>query len=50
MAKQTGLWQKRVLVPFWIVRICIMIYMIAAYGYALRIVNGYQELAKPEIA
>ncbi|KAF1929994.1 uncharacterized protein M421DRAFT_382353 [Didymella exigua CBS 183.55] len=50
MANQSGLWQKRVLVPFWIVRICIMLFLIGVYAYALRAVDGLGQLAKPAIA
>lgn len=50
MANQPGLWKKRVLVPFWIVRICIMVFLIGIYAVALRAVDGLGELAKPDIA
>lgn len=50
MANQPGLWKKRVLVPFWIVRICIMVFLIGVYAYALRAVDGIGEFAKPAIA
>jgi hypothetical protein len=50
MANQTGLWKKRVLVPFWIVRICIMLFLIAIYAYALSAIEGLGEIAKPTIA
>lgn len=50
MANQPGLWKKRVLVPFWIVRICIMLFLIGIYAYALRAVDGLGEFAKPAIA
>lgn len=38
------------LVPFWVVRICIMIFLIAVYAFALRAVDGIGEFAKPAIA
>ncbi|KAF9700840.1 hypothetical protein EKO04_001264 [Ascochyta lentis] len=50
MANQPGLWKKRVLVPFWFLRICIMLFLIGIYAYALRTVNGIGEFAKPAIA
>ncbi|KAF3006585.1 hypothetical protein E8E13_006921 [Curvularia kusanoi] len=50
MANQQGLWKKRVLVPFWTVRIFIMLSLIAVYAYALRTIDGVGELAKPAIA
>lgn len=50
MANQPGLWKKRVLVPFWILRICIMLFLIGIYAYALHAVDGIREFAKPAIA
>ncbi|KAF2628768.1 hypothetical protein BU25DRAFT_31985 [Macroventuria anomochaeta] len=50
MANQSGLWKKRVLIPFWIVRICIMLFLIGIYAYALRAVDGVEEFAKPATA
>jgi hypothetical protein len=50
MANQAGLWKKRVLVPFWMVRICIMVFLIASYGYGLRTVDGYHLFSKPDMA
>ncbi|KAJ4404767.1 hypothetical protein N0V91_005717 [Didymella pomorum] len=50
MANQAGLWKKRVLVPFWIVRICIMLFLIGIYAYALRVVDEVGDVAKPAIA
>ena len=38
------------LVPFWIVRICIMVFLIGIYAVALRAVDGLGELDKPDIA
>ncbi|CAG5140047.1 uncharacterized protein ALTATR162_LOCUS623 [Alternaria atra] len=49
MAQRPVFWQKRVLVPFWIVRICIMILIIAAYGYSLRTVNDLEDVIKPSV-
>jgi hypothetical protein len=50
MANQAGLWKKRVLVPFWFLRICIMLFLIGIYAYAIREVDGIKEFAKPAIA
>ncbi|KAF3040521.1 hypothetical protein E8E12_008089 [Didymella heteroderae] len=50
MANQPGLWKKRVLVPFWIVRVCIMLFLIGIYAYALRVVDEVGDVAKPAIA
>ncbi|KAF1363344.1 hypothetical protein EJ07DRAFT_104652 [Lizonia empirigonia] len=50
MANQPGTWKKRVLVPFWFLRICIMLFLIGVYAYALRAVNDIGEFAKPAVA
>ncbi|KAF1845498.1 uncharacterized protein K460DRAFT_109996 [Cucurbitaria berberidis CBS 394.84] len=50
MAQQPVLWQKRVLVPFWTVRIFIMIIIIATYAWVLQSVNNIKDVAKPAIA
>lgn len=44
------IWKKRVLVPFWIVRICLMIFIIGAYAYALRGLNDVKDVTKPAVA
>ncbi|KAH7068700.1 hypothetical protein FB567DRAFT_248635 [Paraphoma chrysanthemicola] len=49
-AQQPVLWKKRVLVPFWIVRICLMIFIIAAYAWTLRSLNDIKDVIKPAIA
>ncbi|KZM28556.1 uncharacterized protein EKO05_0005662 [Ascochyta rabiei] len=50
MASQPGLWKKRVLIPFWCLRICIMIFLIGIYAIALHAVNSVGEFVKPVIA
>lgn len=50
MANQPGLWKKRILVPFWCVRICIMVFLIAVYAYTIRRIDGIGEFAKPAVA
>lgn len=42
-----GLWKKRILVPFWIVRICIMVFVIAAYAYTLRSLRDLEDFTEP---
>jgi hypothetical protein len=49
-AQQPVMWKKRVLVPFWIVRICLMIFIIAAYAWTLRSLNDIKDVVKPAIA
>ncbi|PSN73564.1 hypothetical protein BS50DRAFT_569089 [Corynespora cassiicola Philippines] len=39
MAQQPVIWKKRILVPFWIVRILAMIFVIAIYAYALKVLR-----------
>ncbi|KAJ4361213.1 hypothetical protein N0V95_002096 [Ascochyta clinopodiicola] len=50
MANQPGLWKKRILVPFWTMRICIMLFLIGLYAIALGAVHSVGEFAKPVIA
>jgi hypothetical protein len=44
------IWKKRILVPFWIVRILLMVFIIAAYAYTLRHLNDIQDVIKPAVA
>jgi hypothetical protein len=48
--QQLVLWRKRVLVPFWIVRILIMIFLIAAFAYTLRTLDSVEDAIKPDTA
>ncbi|KAL6707725.1 hypothetical protein ACN47E_003846 [Coniothyrium glycines] len=50
MAQQPVLWKKRVLVPFWVVRICIMLLIIVASAITLRAIDEYSDIIKPAIA
>ncbi|KAH9862543.1 hypothetical protein IAQ61_009960 [Plenodomus lingam] len=50
MAPQPVLWKKRILVPFWIVRVLIMVLIIAVYGWTLRAVDEYKDMIKPAVA
>jgi hypothetical protein len=50
MAQQPVLWKKRVLVPFWVLRICIMIFIIAAYAITLRAIDDASDIIKPATA
>ncbi|EAT85978.1 hypothetical protein HBI56_024310 [Parastagonospora nodorum] len=48
--QQPVLWKKRILVPFWIVRICLMLFIIAAYSWTLRHLNEIKDVIKPAVA
>ena len=48
-APQPIIWKKRILVPFWILRICIMILIIAAYAYTLRTLNNIEDVVQPAV-
>lgn len=37
--KAPAIWKKRILVPFWILRIAIMLFIIAAYGWAIKVLK-----------
>ncbi|KAI8935271.1 hypothetical protein NX059_007860 [Plenodomus lindquistii] len=50
MAQQPVLWKKRILVPFWILRVIIMIFIIAIYAWTLRAIDEYEEVLKPAVA
>jgi len=50
---QPVLWKKRILVPFWIVRICLMVLNIAAMAWLLRNqdqVADIDDLVHPNVA
>jgi hypothetical protein len=44
------IWKKRILIPFWIVRICLMLFIIAAYAWTLRHLNEIQDVIQPAVA
>ncbi|EMD67968.1 hypothetical protein COCSADRAFT_267217 [Bipolaris sorokiniana ND90Pr] len=47
MEQGKGLWKKRILVPFWIVRICLMIFIIAIFAYTLRTLKDLKDFTEP---
>ncbi|EUC41512.1 hypothetical protein COCMIDRAFT_8785 [Bipolaris oryzae ATCC 44560] len=47
MEQGQGLWKKRILVPFWIVRICLMIFIIAIFAYTLRTLKDLKDFTEP---
>ncbi|KAF1945351.1 hypothetical protein EJ02DRAFT_451647 [Clathrospora elynae] len=49
MVQQPVLWKKRILVPFWIVRIVIMIFIIAAYAWTLRTLKDFKDVVQPAV-
>ncbi len=50
MAQQPTLWKKRILVPFWIVRIILMLFIIGAYAYTLRALQNIKDITQPAVA
>ncbi|OAL52214.1 hypothetical protein IQ07DRAFT_363960 [Pyrenochaeta sp. DS3sAY3a] len=50
MAPQLVVWQKRVLIPFWVMRICLMIFIIVAYAITLRNLDSIKDVTKPAVA
>lgn len=48
--QQPKIWKKRILVPFWIVRICLMLFTIAGFGYTLRHINDVSDVVAPAVA
>lgn len=50
MAQQPVLWKKRILVPFWILRILIMVFIIIVYALTLRNIDDYKDVIKPAVA
>lgn len=41
------LWKKRILVPFWIVRICLMLFIIVINAYTLRTLKDIEDFTQP---
>ncbi|KAH6865867.1 hypothetical protein J4E91_009799 [Alternaria rosae] len=50
MAQRPVFWQKRVLVPFWVVRICIMLLIIGAVGISLSNVKELEDIIQPSVS
>ncbi|KAF2247936.1 hypothetical protein BU26DRAFT_323713 [Trematosphaeria pertusa] len=46
MAKQPVAWKKRILLPFWAVRVVLMLFIIGVYAWALKVLRdeGYDDL------
>jgi hypothetical protein len=44
------IWKKRILVPFWTIRICIMVFIIAIYAWTLRHLDDFQDAIQPAVA
>ncbi|KAF2649841.1 hypothetical protein K491DRAFT_610012 [Lophiostoma macrostomum CBS 122681] len=47
--KQPTVWKKRILVPFWIIRIGLMLFIIAAYAWAINVLRQDPEYTAPAI-
>jgi hypothetical protein len=50
MALPPVIWKKRVLVPFWTIRIIIMLIVIAAYAFLLDVQRQTDLLERPAVA
>ncbi|USP81424.1 hypothetical protein yc1106_08698 [Curvularia clavata] len=48
MRQEKGFWKKRILVPFWIVRICILLAIIAVTAITLRQLDSF-NITKPGV-
>ncbi|KAF1912705.1 hypothetical protein BDU57DRAFT_542516 [Ampelomyces quisqualis] len=49
-AQPPVLWKKRILIPFWIIRICLMVFIIAAYSWTLRHLKELKDVIQPAVA
>ncbi|KAH7396529.1 hypothetical protein DE146DRAFT_614300 [Phaeosphaeria sp. MPI-PUGE-AT-0046c] len=49
-SKQPVLWKKRILVPFWVVRICLMLFIIVTYSWTLRHLKELKDVTQPAVA
>ncbi|KAF1956957.1 hypothetical protein CC80DRAFT_444276 [Byssothecium circinans] len=49
MAAPTPNWKKRILLPIWIIRICAMVFLIAAFSWAVWAVQNSNDLADLEL-
>lgn len=43
--KQPILWKKRILIPFWIIRIILMLFVMAVYAWAIRQIHDDPEVS-----
>jgi hypothetical protein len=49
MKAKPTVWKKRILIPFWAVRILLMVFIIAIYGIALNEIRKDPNLTLPNI-
>ncbi|KAF2465576.1 uncharacterized protein BDR25DRAFT_270225 [Lindgomyces ingoldianus] len=49
MAGQPVIWKKRILIPFWIIRIVLMLFIIVVYGLALKVLADDPDKSAPAI-
>jgi hypothetical protein len=49
MKAKPTVWKKRILIPFWVVRIVLMLFIIAIYGIALNVIRKDPNLTLPNI-
>jgi hypothetical protein len=43
------IWKKRILVPFWIIRIILMLFIIAAYAWAIKKLHDDPDTDSPSL-
>lgn len=48
--QQPGFWKKRILVPFWVIRVLLMIFIIAIYAWAIKVVSDDVDIRSPSLA
>ncbi|KAF2706963.1 hypothetical protein K504DRAFT_470951 [Pleomassaria siparia CBS 279.74] len=49
MSNNPTVWKKRILIPFWVVRILLMLFIIGIYAIALAVIRKDPELTLPNV-
>ncbi|KAF2735318.1 hypothetical protein EJ04DRAFT_491901 [Polyplosphaeria fusca] len=49
MAQPNIIWKKRILIPFWVIRILCMLFIIAVYALALKVISDDPDIDAPAI-
>lgn len=49
MASKPTVWKKRILIPFWVVRILLMLFIIIIYAIALNVIRKDPDLTLPNV-
>ena len=50
MGPSPVIWKKRVLIPFWVIRIILMLFIIAVYALAIKVLVDASDKPNPAIA